>query len=132
MKIGYFPCDWKEGLVTPLLKSAGLLSDFKNLHPISNLQYISKLTERAVFEQTEAHMTSHSLYPLLQSAYRSGHSTETALLKVHNNLLMNMDAQHVTLLVLLSAVLIIVTAYYSRFRLYISLNYSASRIVQLG
>ena len=37
----------------------------------------SKLTERAVFEQTHAHM---------------GHSTETALLKVHNDLLMNMDA----------------------------------------
>ena len=72
MKIGYFPCDWKEGLVTPLLKLAGLLSDFKNLRPISNLQYISKLTERAVFEQTHAHMTNHSLYPLLQSAYRLG------------------------------------------------------------
>ena len=59
-----------------------------------------KLTERAVFEQTHAHMTNHSLYPLLQSAYRFGHSTETALLKVHNDLLMNMDAQRVTLLVL--------------------------------
>ena len=101
MKIGYYPCNWKEGLVIPLLKSAGLLSDFKNLRPISNLQYISKLTERAVFEQMHAHMTNHSLYPLLQSAYRLGHSTETALLKVHNDLLMNMDAQRVTLLVLL-------------------------------
>ena len=101
MKIGYFPCDWKEGLVTPLLKLPGLLPDFKNLRPISNLQYISKLTEGAVFEQTHAHMANHSLYPLLQSAYRLGHSTETALLKVHNDLLMNMDAQRVTLLVLL-------------------------------
>ena len=101
MKIGYFPCDWKEGIVTPLLKLPGLLSHFKNLRPISNLQYISKLTERAVFEQTHAHMINHSLYPLLQSAYRLGHSTETALRKVHNDLLMNMDAQRVTLLVLL-------------------------------
>ena len=69
MKIGYLPCDWKEGLVTPFLKLPGLLSDFKNLRPISNLQYISKFTERAVFEQTHAHMTNHSLYPLLQSAH---------------------------------------------------------------
>ena len=103
MKIGYFPCDWKEGLVTPLLKLPGLFSGFKNLRPISNLQYISKLTERAVFEQTHAHMTNHSLYPLLQPAYRLGYSTETALLKVHNDLLMNMDAQRVTLLVLLDS-----------------------------
>ena len=75
MKIGDFPCDWKEGLVTPLLKLPGLLSDFKNVRRMSNLQYISNLTERAVFEQTHAHMTNHSLYPLLQSVYRLGHNT---------------------------------------------------------
>ena len=34
MKIGYFPCDWKERLVTPLLKLPGLLSDFKNLRNV--------------------------------------------------------------------------------------------------
>ena len=34
-------------------------------------------------------------------AYRKGHSTETALLKVQNDFLMNMNRKHVTLLVLL-------------------------------
>ena len=38
---------------------------------------------------------------MLQSAYRAGHSTETALLKVHNDILINMNNQKVTLLVLL-------------------------------
>ena len=46
-------------------------------------------------------MAKHDLYPLLQSAYRTCHSTETALLKVQNDLLMNMDSKRVTLLVLL-------------------------------
>ena len=41
------------------------------------------------------------LYPLLQSAYRTGHSTETALPKVHNDILLSMDKNRVTLLVLL-------------------------------
>ena len=41
------------------------------------------------------------LYPLLQSAYCTGHSTETALPKVHNDILLSMDKNRVTLLVLL-------------------------------
>ena len=46
-------------------------------------------------------MEKHGLYPLLQSAYRKYHSTEIALLKVHNDILMKMDSQRLTLLVLL-------------------------------
>ena len=32
--------DWKEALVKPLLKKSGLEGQFKNLRPISNLQFI--------------------------------------------------------------------------------------------
>ena len=46
-------------------------------------------------------MTTNKLHLLLQSAYKEHHSTESALLKVKNDILMNMDAQKVTLLVLL-------------------------------
>jgi hypothetical protein len=42
------------------------------------------------------------IYPILQSAYRAAcHSTETALLKVHNDIMCSMDQQRVSLLVLL-------------------------------
>lgn len=98
---GHFPASWKEAIVTPILKNPSLTSEFSNLRPISNLQFISKLTERAVFDQLQTHMLDHALYPVLQSAYRKSHSTETALIKVQNDILMNMDHQHVTLLVLL-------------------------------
>ena len=72
-----------------------------NLRPVSNLQFISKLTERAVYNQTQEDLVRSELYPTLQSAYREGHSTAMALLKVHNDIFLNMDHQRVTILVLL-------------------------------
>ena len=76
---------------------------FKNFRPISNLQFVSKLTEKAVAVQMQSYMASNQLYPVLQSAYRQHHSTETALLKVKNDILMSMNNQHVILLVLLDS-----------------------------
>ena len=100
LALGHFPPKWKDALVDPRLKTRKDTS-FPNLRPVSNLQYISKLTERAVYDQTHSHMSRYELYPLLQSAYRAGHSTETALLKVQNDILLNMDRKRITLLVLL-------------------------------
>ena len=99
---GHFCDEWKEALVTPILKKPGLdQTQLNNLRPDSNLHFISKLTERAVFDQVHSHMSRFALYPTLQSAYRKGYNTETALLKVQNDSLMNINWKHVTLLVLL-------------------------------
>ena len=73
----------------------------KNLRPISNLQFVSKITDRAVFDQFYGHMTDNELFPVLQSAHRKGHNTETALVRVLNAILSNMNKQHVSILVLL-------------------------------
>ena len=84
------------------LKKPGLdPTQLENLRTVSILHFVSKLTERAVLDQIHSHMCRFALYPTLQSAYRKGHSTETALLKVQNDILMNMNCKHVTLLVLL-------------------------------
>ena len=92
---------WKTALVDPKLKKSGQAASVTNLRPLSNLQIISKLTERAVCDQTPEDLLRSGLYLLLQSAYRVGLSTGTALLKVQNDILLGMDRQHVTLLVLL-------------------------------
>ena len=68
---------------------------------MSNLSFVSKLIERAAFNQIHGHLVCNNLYPVAQSAYRRNHSTETALLKVMNDILLNMNKQHVTILVLL-------------------------------
>ena len=66
-----------------------------------NLRFISKIAERSAYEQTYDHLIAHNLIPELQSAYKKRYSTETELLKVQNDILLNMDCQHVALLVLL-------------------------------
>ena len=49
----------------------------------------------------EKHLTENSLHEPLQSAYQANHSTETALLKVSNDILMALDKRQCVYLVLL-------------------------------
>ena len=79
LQTGYFPIVWQEALVNPALKRNGLDLINENYRPISNLSFMSKITERAAAEQTHLHMTEHNWFPPCQSAYRKYHSTETAL-----------------------------------------------------
>ena len=46
-------------------------------------------------------MITNGLHEPLQLAYKAGHSTETALLRVHNDVFANMDNYSATVLVLL-------------------------------
>ena len=57
--------------------------------------------ERCVIDQLLEHIHANNLMEPLQSAYRSHHSTKTALLKVKTDILKAMDNQEVTFLVLL-------------------------------
>ena len=102
LESGLLADDWKCVLVLPLLKKPGLDRLYKNYRPVSNLQYVSKLTEKTVFDQVHTHMMTRSLYPEFQSAYRKNRSTETALVRVMNDILMKMNTQEVTLLVMLN------------------------------
>ena len=62
---------------------------------------MSKLVERAVCDQLLEHVKKMGKLEDLQSVYWSGHSTETALLKVKTDILDAMDKPRVTCLVLL-------------------------------
>ena len=72
-------------VTTPLIKKSNLSSDdLKNYRPISGLSFISKLGERVVAKQLLEHIHVHNLDNLYQSAYKAGHSTETGLLSIKN------------------------------------------------
>ena len=101
LQTGEFPDDLKKALVTPLLKKPPLDLTLKNYRPISNLPFLGKLMERCVIEQLLEHICTNNVMKPLQSAYRSHHSTETALLKVKTDILKAMDNREVMCLVLL-------------------------------
>ena len=86
----------------PKLKKPNLdLIAKKNYRPVSNLSFLSKITEKVVAQQILQHTSSNNLFPEFQSAYRSFHSTETALMRVCNDILLHMNKQHVVLLLFL-------------------------------
>lgn len=101
LQTGVFPNDWKTALVKPLLKKPKLSRTLSNYRPVSNLSFLSKLTEKAATVQITKHMSANCPLPDLQSSYRPNHSTETALLKVYSDILLSMDRQEVTLLIML-------------------------------
>ena len=68
-----------------------------NYCPVSNLTFISKVLQKVV----KVRLVIHLLHDSLQSAYCQYHSTESALLKVHNDIVEAMDRKSATVLVML-------------------------------
>ena len=102
METSTFPQNFKEAHVRPLLKKTYLpKNELKNYRAVSNLSLISKILEKIVANKLQAHIKNNHLSNPLQSAYRKHHSTESALLKVHNDIIISMDKGEVTALILL-------------------------------
>ena len=95
----------KWAAVRPLIKSSNMDIEHgywnKNYRPISNLSFLSKITEKAAQLQLQKHFDQQSLLPNHQSAYRQHYSIETTLLNMCNNILKNMENQKCTSMVCL-------------------------------
>jgi hypothetical protein len=86
---GVFPSALKIGRITPLLKKSGLdKTDMANYRPVTSLSTLSKLLEKLFLCRIRPHVIASGNFSDHQSAYRMGHSTETALLKVVNDAVM--------------------------------------------
>ena len=80
---GLLPSSQKKAVVTPAIKKRGLDSEvMNNYRPISNLSFLSKIMEKVVSKQLLDYLNGHELLPKFQSGFRSGHSTETVLIRL--------------------------------------------------
>ena len=99
---GIFPQCFKSALVTPILKKRCLdHNELNNYRPVSNLCFIANVLEKLDLSQVSSYLNSHNLYNTCQSAYCPGHSTETTLLKVVNDLFLSPNKDNIPVLALL-------------------------------
>ena len=102
METGCVPSSFKKALVTPLIKKSTLNPEvMKNYRPVSNLPFVSKVLERVVLRRLLNHLDVTNQHEPHQSAYRPLHSTETALVRVCNDILLSLDQRKAVSQVLL-------------------------------
>ena len=102
LKESVFPDQLKHAVVRPIIKDKnGNKDEYKNYRPVSNLTFLSKLIEKCANSQLQAYLQTNNLYPKYQSAYRKGHSCETALLKVANDIQKEISSRNMVAMMLL-------------------------------
>ena len=95
LESGQFVAVCTKAVVLPRLEKPTLdVCDVTSYRPISNLSFLSKLVERVVVSRFLSHIECNNLLSSNQSAFRRYHSTETAVLVVHNDLVRAADTGH--------------------------------------
>ena len=72
-----------------------------NYRPVSNLAFIPKVIERAVAFHLNKYLINDYLNESLETVHKSANSTETALVRVKNDIMMSIDQAKPVILVLL-------------------------------
>ena len=93
-----FPSCWKTVKVTPISKSADPIDVINR--PISVLPILCEIAERHVHNALYSFLCENDLIYVRQSGFRSKHSTETALFRIIDDLLFNLDNDRVSGMVL--------------------------------
>ena len=85
LNTGIFPSVHKVGTIIPLYKSKER-DELKNYRPICLLNSIGKLLEKVIASRLMHHLENNNILKDTQYAYRNGRSTESAILKLINDI----------------------------------------------
>ena len=92
----------QKALVFPTIKNMyGDREALSNYRPVSNIPFLSKLLEKVVLTQLNEYLDHNSLLGKHQSGYRVGHSCETLLASMFDDILGEMDKGNVVALICL-------------------------------
>ena len=95
-----FPKAWKNAKIIPLHKK-NERTEPKNYRPVALLSILSKIMEKAVFQQVIKYMeTNHLLHPS-HHGFRKSHSTTTALLEMYDTWLEAFEDNKISAVVML-------------------------------
>ena len=97
---GIFPDEWKIAKILPMYKS-GPRNVLENYRPISILPLVAKVLEKEVHKQLYQHLAENNLLHPCQQGFRPKRSTHSALIKVTDHWLSNMDKGFVSVVVFL-------------------------------
>ena len=96
-----FPSAWKVAKVTAVFKGNGRRSDRNNYRQISVVLVLCKLLERHICDHLCDFLRSNGILHKLQSGFTKSFSTETALIRLIDELLLSLDKDNVTGLVMI-------------------------------
>ena len=99
IKYSIFPSEWKRSLVLALnkVKTPGSPSVFC---PISLLNFLSKALEYIVHQLINAHIETYQILDCMQTRFKKNNSTQTAFIKLTDDIRVGIIRKYVTLLLL--------------------------------
>lgn len=96
LRISYFPDNWKQAIVVPLLKPGKKDDSTKHYQPISFLLHMRKISERLIHHHRMSHCREEDLIPPEQTGFLRGVSCEHHLAKLQSHTIDQMNRNRAT------------------------------------
>ena len=96
---GIYPDMWKKSIIIPLRKCTKIESP-SDTRPIANLSHFAKIFDKLVTNQLMEYLEDTEILSPLQSGFRKHYSTQSALLKITDDIRNGIDKGMVTILLL--------------------------------